>query len=303
MGFFQLLFGKHSSESQSDQNSLSKQLIAEASDIAEKGVDLKQSGTIWSVSTNTDVGRNLVEAIDKALANSPNNAELLLARYAAFNFAYHCEDANEVLQQAIDKDPNNFDAKMLRDYPQSWQTLFDFPAWSEDRKVLHPVMIEWLNKGQSLQIIRDGLEIGVSVVNPAKSDNFPSSIRRSAWKLIWTRTPHGHIAFHYSLIDCGADKVYKQEAGVPHIADAAPTVRSGYWLLRRLFHVKSCFIVYADGNKVLYNSKYVFPNSLRTSLAAMDKDLEALGEVRSASSCQAAANWYMQNVDFASIKF
>lgn len=302
MGFFQRLFGKQSSENQSDQSNLSK-LIAEASTIAEKGIVLEQSGKMWSVSTNTDVGFDLTDAIEKALATSPNNVELLLAKYATLNFAYHSEDAKEVLQKALDIDPNNFDAKMLRDFPTSWQNLFHFPAWSEDRTVLHPVMTEWLNKGQSLQIIRDELGIGIAIVNPAKSDNFPSAIRRSAWKLIWTKTPHGHIAFHYSLIECSPDKIYKQEAGIPHIADDAPTVRSGYWILRRLPYVKSCFIVYTDGSKVLYNSKFVFPKSLRTSLAAMDKDLEALGAVRSAASCQAAANWYMQNVDFEAIKF
>jgi len=277
-------------------------LIQQASKIAEDGIRLEQSSSVWSVSTNTEVGRRLVSAIDSALVLAPDDPDLLVAKYAALTLSWGAGDAQGVLQRALTIAPNHFDGLMLRNHADSWQHLFHFPPWSEGCSKLHPVMAEWLDMQQSLQIVRDGLGLGLAVVNPTKSDGFPS-IRRSGWKLIWSKTPHGPIAFHYALLDCGPGDVRKQEAGIPHVAEASPTVRSCYWILRRLPHLQSCFVIFADGSRVLRNTRFMFPESLRKSLAVMDRDLELSGPVRSASACQAAAQWYMHNVDFDSIGF
>jgi hypothetical protein len=105
------------------------------------------------------------------------------------------------------------------------------------------------------------------------------------------------------MLDYGQSKPFKQEAFVPHVAEASPTVRSGYWILRRLAHIQSCFVLFVDGDKVLHNSKYTFPASLRSTVKAMDQALAKSGPIRGAAECKAAAQWYMQNVDFNSIGF
>jgi uncharacterized protein (TIGR02145 family) len=271
--------------------------------IADGGIDLQQKGLTLLASMNTDVGTSLVAAIDDALAVAPDNADLLVAKSAALTLSFGAENTQEVLQRALSIDPNHFDGRMLRDHADSWNHLFFFPSWSESYTELHPVMAEWTGMQQSLQIVRDGLGLGLAVVNATKSDGFPSSIRRSAWKLIWSKTPYGHIAFHYAMLDCGPGDIRKQEAGLPHVADVSPTVRGSYWILRRLRHLKSCFVVFSDGRKVLLNTRFVFPETLRTSLSAMDHDLESSGPVHGASACQPAAQWYMQNVDFESVGF
>lgn len=303
MGLFSRIFGRSETETTGKNALLSDPFVKQASRIADEGIALQQQGQIWSVSTNTDVVTSLVDAINRALESSPSNGDLLVAKYAALALSWNAAEAPGTLRHALDSNPEHFDAKMLQDYSDSWQHLFHFPSWSEEKTRLPEPMVEWLHLQQSVQVVRDGLSLSIAIVNPASIDGFPKNIRRSAWKLNWSRTPHGPIAFHYAMLDCGGGDIRKQESGLPHIADSKPTVRSGYWLLRRLPHIRSCFIIFANGSKVLYNERYKLPSSMKNELIRMDYDLKRSGPISSAAECQPAAQWYMQNVDFESIGF
>lgn len=303
MSLWKRLFRQKGEPSQLGTDCPGYDLIQEASRIADQGITLQQKGTIWSTATNTEVGASLVAAITDALEASPRNADLLVAKYAALTLSSDPARAPEVLAEALSLSPTHLDARMLRDHASTWQHLFHFPAWSEERRVLSPPMREWLRMRQSLQIVRDGLSLGLAVVNPASAEGFPSRIRRSGWKLVWSKTPHGPIAFHYALLDCGQGDIRKQESGIPHVAEDSPTVRSGYWILKRLAHLESIFIVFADDAQILHNVRYEFPASVRNALKAMGRGLEKSGPVKSVDSCQAAASWYTENIDFESITF
>jgi hypothetical protein len=278
-------------------------LIQEASAIADDGFQLKEHGGITVMTTNSDSVARLHSAIDKALAVAPDDADLLIAKYLVM--PVNDDTARQsVFRRALTLAPNHFDGRMLRDHAGNWEHLFMFPSWSEGRSTLNPVMSWWLEAGQSLQIVRDGLSLGLAVVCPWRSDAVPKRINRSGWKIFWSKTPHGPIACHYGLLDLDADhQIIRQEAFAPHIADKEPGVRNPYWILRRLPHLKSCFVVFAAGDRLIHNARFEFTDSLRSTIATMNHDLEASGPVRNESSCQAAVQWYMQNVDFNSIGF
>ena len=86
---------------------------------------------------------------------------------------------------------------------------------------------------------------------------------------MWADTPSGPIIAHYLLVrDDPMGDPARYEGMLPTFVPTGPAYPdSHYWLLQRLAHLGSCFLVLADGNQVIYNSRYVLLESFKNKLS------------------------------------
>lgn len=275
--------------------------IDEAADEADEGIRLEMDGLATTASLNTEVAGRILAAVDKALEIAPDDPDLLVAKAAARTWAPGDEEVEALLDRALSIEPGHFDARMRRDHPQSWENVLLFPAFSEDMRTLPQVMGQYLQLGQLVQVVRDKLELTLAVVIPSPSEGFPV-IDRSRWEMMWVKTPFGRVAEHYTVLDIGGE-TRAAEGVIPHLAEAQPGVRNGYWILRRMAHVSSMILAFADGHKVIYSSRYRIPAEERRSLSAMADELERSGPATDRVAVQQAADWHVQNFELDSIRF
>jgi hypothetical protein len=71
--------------------------------------------------------------------------------------------------------------------------------------------------------------------------------------------------------------------------------RQGNWLIRRLCEVNSIFMVMNDGGDVLYNTRYVFPGSVHSTLQNIKSKLLQLTVPHDSNRVRLASQWYVQN--------
>lgn len=276
-----------------------------AATIADEGITLSPSadGLTQTAAISKAVAQKLVQAIDQAVEIAPDDPDLLVAKSAALSLSSEPDNAMAVLDQALAIAPHHFDGRMLKAHPDTWQHLFHFPSWAEGHTKLSPIMRERRWMGQQLQLVRDGLTLGVAVVNPEKREMFPDTTLRAKWDLVWMETPHGPVAVHYTMLDWGNDDIWPHEEFIPHVGAEIPAVLDNYWVLRRLAVIDSCFIVLADmqSGEVLHNERYIFPQTLRSKIRAMDNDLRRMGPTVDIDECLAAGNWYVEKYTLDSV--
>lgn len=277
-------------------------LAREAEAFADAHIELKLHGSLQTTSATQGDMRQLVELIDKVIAESPPSADLLYAKASAYYLGLLGKEGQEVRERVLALEANHLDARMKRDHFDSWQHVFHFPSWTENRTSLHTVMQGDLEQGRYVQVVRDGLKLGIAVVFPDKG--FAHRIKRARWQLMWVKTPHGPVAMHYLVMDWGGGDTRREEACVPHAVSKDPTVQDGFWLLQRLARMDGCFLVLADGNRVTRNERFVFPPEMKRTLSEMGKDLDRIGPANSAAEViRTAAQWHMDHFPLESINF
>ncbi len=274
--------------------------IQEASDAADQGIELHMESMTSTLQTNSEAGARILSAIERALEITPDDADLLVARAGARMFAPGDDEVPDILRRALDIEPDHFDARMRLEHP-SWENLFLFPSFSEDMGTLPQVMGQYLELGQMVQVVRNKLELSLAVVVPGPSEGFPH-VDRSRWELMWVETPYGPIAEHYLIIEVQGE-ARSAEACVPHLAEPEPGARNAYWILRRMPHVRSMVLAFADGHRVLHSSEYELPPKVHEVLARMDGDLERTGPATDMGALQQAANYHVQTFDPGTLRF
>lgn len=305
MNAFKKIFGGKSEEPKpglglADPHHPARQFIDEASRIADRTVRLDWIGDREVLQTNTVDASQLLSAIREALGKTPDNVDLLLAKSGALCCGLQYKSAEEVIDQILAVDPEQFDARQRKDHWEDWGHLFQFPSWSTDAATLHPIMVGHLQNERSVQLVRDGLQIGIAIVRSARRAEFPQGLSSgipSKWEPIWSDTPYGSIVAHYVLIADHPTDPWRGESFLPTFTPEKTSPTSGYWLLQRLRRVGSCFIVLADGRDVLYNVRYVFPDNIASTLQTIaDKTARQTTE-RDAAAFQKASQWHMNNFD------
>jgi len=280
--------------------------IDEASRIADEAIKLQAVGEHTMVQSNSVHGMRLVAAIEKALEKSPNDLDLLVAKSGALCSALQFKTAEDLIDQVLSINPEHFEARKRKDHWAKWEHLFHYPPWSSKATTLHPIMAARLQYGIVVQIVRDGLQVGIAVVRPAQRQQFPrglSNRMRSKWEPVWSQTPHGPIVAHYLLVEDNPANPYSAEGFLQTSVPDEVAPSSAYWLLQRMSNLGSCFLVIAEGSKVLYNARYVFPDALRSTLRSISDKLVRQPVKMDRATFQRACQWHMQNFDMKRIRF
>jgi len=288
-----------------DPSHPARQYIEEAAIIADQSINVFVTGDTTGMHADNVGAVRLVSAIEKAIEESPGDLDLLVAKSGALCCAAQFKTAEDVIDEVLSINPDHFEARMRKDHWEKWQFLFQFPPWSLNAATLHPVMAAHLQYSHEIQTVRDGLQVGIAVVKPAQSNNFPSGLSntmRSKWEPMWSDTPFGPIVAHYLLVEDNPSDPYKDEGILPTFVPDEVTSASGYWLLQRMSKINSCFLVLSDGDKVLYNVRYVFPEALKTILSSISQKVMHLGAKKDVPAFQKAIQWYRQNVDINSVR-
>lgn len=296
---------KLSSRGLLDPNHAARQFIDEASLIADRVVRLSAYGEGVVLETNSVDGMRLVSPIEKALEVAPNDLDLLVAKSGALCCAMQFKTAEEVIDHVLSMDPEHFEARQRKNHWHKWEHLFQYPSWSTAAKTLHPVMAAHFEHQHAVQLIRDGLQIGIAIVRPAQSNEFPGGLTNrmpSKWVPIWSDTPHGAIVAHYTIIEDNPVEPWKGEAFLPINVPSEATPASGYWLLQRMCRVSSCFIILTDGENVLYNSRYTFPDTVRSTLLVISEKMARQSAGKDPMAFQQSCQWHMNNFDMKRIR-
>jgi len=120
---------------------------------------------------------------------------------------------------------------------------------------------------------------------------------------VWSNTPHGAMVAHYLMVEDNPANPYKAEGFLQTSVPDEVTPSSAYWLLQRMSNIGSCFLVIADGSNVLYNTRYVFPDALRSTLRSISDKLVGQSARTDVAAFQRACQWHMQNFDLNRIRF
>jgi len=289
-----------------DPNHPARREIDEASALADEVVELFVSGGVSMVTCDSIGAMRLVSAIDKALEKASSDLDLMVAKSAALCLAAQFKTAEEIIDRVLSLDPNHFEARQRKDHWERWRHLFHYPPWSEGASTLHPIIIENLRHERSIQIVRDGLQLGVAVFRPALPSHFPKGLSpamRCKWETVLSETPYGPILAHYILIEDDPVNPFRAEGFIPALRPKEVNPMSSYWLMHRLLAMPSCFIVITNGQRVLYNKRYVFPETLRTKLKSILDKFASEPKERGIEAFRKAAKWHMEHFDMKTIRF
>jgi hypothetical protein len=260
-------------------------------------------------------GKDLVEKIDQALALAPQDADLLYAKASALSPGFfHApelgNDAKHAIEQLKKLHADHFYIQMrernfgfARPSPENWDNLFYSTSWSEKSTSLKGLMSSELRADRHVQIVRHCLTPTVAVVWYADK-SICDKVIRMRWELRWARTPHGNIAVHYLVMDCGNNDCLRNEGFLPHGVSNPPHAIDGYSLLQLLAQSDHCFLVLSDDeHRVHRNELFVFPESLKRTLKDVKKQLDKIGPCNPRELSGKAGKWYMDNTDIKSIQF
>ena len=120
---------------------------------------------------------------------------------------------------------------------------------------------------------------------------------------LWVETPHGPVFIHYVNLKLQSGEIRRQELMIsPYPIEI--NQRIGYWLIRRICEVDSIFIGFNDEDNVMYNSRYTFPNALRSTLRSIKSKLNKLSlPDDSETKFVLSAQWYKDNSNLSDIEW
>ena len=247
-----------------------------------------------------------VEILDRALALRPDDADLLVAKSDALAHAMQYKTAEDVLDEVLARDPSHFEARMRKEHWGEWSSVFTLPSWSGEATTLTPAMRGDLDQGRSVQVVRVGVRPALAVLRPvAAGDMAPGLSResRAIWEPVWSQTPAGAILVHYLLVEDDPSSPYRAEAFLPLEKPEKAHRMNGYWLLEQLSRVDGCFVVLAEGDRVLYDRWLPFPEHVSAHLQAMRDKLGTTPVASGAAGMQQAVQWHMSSFDMDQVSF
>jgi hypothetical protein len=289
-----------------DPDDVARKEIDQATAFADRAIQLNPAGHDIVLTSLSPSSMELASYIDKAITKAPHDLDLLLAKSAALCCAAQFKAAEELVDQVLSIKPDHFQARQRKQHWNTWKHVLSYPPWSSSSTSLDLVMQTHVEHGHAVQLIRDGLQIGIAVIRSVQSDEFPkplSNTMRSKWEPVWSETPSGPVVAHYMVLEDNPADPYKTELFLPIFVPTKAVAGSGYWLLQTLPHVGSCFCVFAVGTRVIYNRRYVFPEQLRSALRSIADKVIKYGPSSNDSAFDKAVQWHTQNFDLKRIRF
>jgi hypothetical protein len=280
--------------------------IDDAARFADRMVELFVVGEAMQMRINKAQALRLVTVIEKAVSRAPRDADLLVAKAAALSCAGQQPAAQEAIEGALKLDPSHFEAQQRKRHGLNWLHLFNFPVWTENSRTLPAAMEALFHRNETVQLVRDGLQVGVAILKRVDPKEFPNGLSpdmRSKWEPVWSETPFGPVVAHYLLVEDSPTTPFKGE-GFLRTSIAEPvSPRADYWLLKRLCHLASCFLVLTDGSKVFYNARYLIPDATRAALWAIAGTITREPSPADITAFHRATQWHGQHFDLSRVRF
>jgi hypothetical protein len=281
-------------------------MVAEAARLADERVSVIQTADASVVQSDSTSAGEIAELLGGALALAQGDRTLMIARSDALALAMQFKTAEDVLDEILARDPDDFEARMRKDHWGEWSGVFTLPSWSDSATVLAPVMHDHISHGRSIQTVRAGVASAIAIVRPVRAGEMApelSSASRSMWEPVWSQTPVGAMVAHYLLVEDDPASPYRAEGFLPLGGSEKASRMNGYWLLRQLAHASGCFVILADGDRVLYNRWFAFPLHVPSRLVAMAARLDAASLASGPSVFPQAVQWHMDHFDMDQVVF
>jgi hypothetical protein len=309
MSIFDKLFGSSNSGSKltprpglglADPHHPARKYIDTAAVIADRRLEVKVVGDRVSIETDESALSDLTGALDLALAEAPNDPDLLTVKAATLRMLQKHDDADGLLDQALKADSHHPEAAAMRKYGDMWNHLLYLPSWSVQSKQVHRLLAEKANRGDILHCVRHSLQPALVILSILERKDLPSPPTRYRWTATLSETPSGPIGAHYLLLEIGGQIRRGEYFLAPSTEILGPSDPPPS-LPMRLPGVKTCFIVLAESSgEVIHNFQYDLPASLRPVLGKISRRLnEKTGA--DFASIAAAANWHMQHFDIEAL--
>lgn len=283
-------------------------LIQEASRVADQAIERNYAGAYLLNLTFgvTREGRSfpLINLIDDLLRLKPSEPDFLFAKAEIYSLLRDDETGQRLRREVLRLAPNHFDAYMRENHFKEWENIFTYPGWSVEQAKVPPVMLAVQKDGGYVQIVRDGLALTLAVIYRVNRDNFPAQIVDARWKPLWVETPFGPVFPHYAMFRLPNGKIYRQEFSLSPYPLQKTHQRHGNWLIRRFCEVDGIFLVVNAGEDVIYNSRFAYSESIRSTLASVKQKLEEMTLPQDYDRrFRSGMEWYMQNSDMEQIPY
>jgi hypothetical protein len=283
-----------------DPHHPARKYIDTAAVIADRRLKVRAVGEGTSIETDEVAMRDLTGALQLALAESPNDPDLLTAMAAALCLLQKQEEVNGLLGQALKADPHHPEAGAMRRYGERWSHLLYLPPWSAQSKRVHPLLAGKANHGDILHCVRHCLQPALVLLSILEKSDLPSPPTRYRWTATLSETPSGPIAAHYLLLEIDGQVRRGEFFLAPSTGILGPS-HPPPSLPVRLPGIKTCFIVLAESSgEVIHNFRYDLPASLRPVLYRISRRLDESTGADSASIAD-AVNWHMRNFDMEAL--
>lgn len=280
-------------------------IIAEAARLADERVTVERVGESFIVQSDSMSADEIVGILDRALALAPDDIDLLLAKSDMLALGMQFKSAEDVLDEILAREPDNFEALTRKEQWGEWSNVFTLPRWSEHEVELPAPMSQDLARARSVQVVRSGVKAALAVVRPVQPGEMAAGLgpqTRVMWEPVWSPTSVGAIVAHYLVVEDNPADPYRAEAFLPLARSEKAARMNGYWLLRQLAHADGCFVVLAEGDRVVYNRWYPFPSSVKAHLTAMEARLVSGAGVSESGSFNEAMQWHMNNFDMNQVQ-
>lgn len=249
--------------------------------------------------------QRLIKAMDRALEEHPDHPDILLARSSALCGLERWDEAQDLVEQVLEDDPHHFEARRRKEAWVHWDHVFMYPPWSETAKFLPAQLVDEAHAGREVHLVRDRLRPEIAVVQTVDDSGWGDAFAPDAafrWEPRLVETPHGPVLAHYTLIRTVSGRLYRKEAFLPLVAPPRPEPRSGYWLLQRLAHARSAFVVVARQGEALFNRRWVFPERERLRLRVWAAKLRQYPVRMDHAGFRDACAWQQRRVDLTRMK-
>ncbi len=284
-----------------DPNHPARKWIDEASEIANQASIVVKGGKPIVEA----IPPQFLSVVEKAIEKAPNDPDLLVAKAGALFWFAQVKEAEQVIDSVLSTTPSHFQARQLKNYSGTWPDLFCYPAWTERSTRLHHAMALDLDRSRSVQLVRDGLRIGIAVVRDATGIKMPKPLTDTMphkWEVLWSETPYSPVVAHYLLVEDDPAQPFRTEGFLPTFVPDGGAAESGFWLLQRASQINSCFLVITRGDEVLFNVRYTFPPKLVSTLREIAENC-ARRSLKTNEGFAAAQQWHMDNFDMKQIQF
>ncbi len=280
--------------------------LEQAARIIDQHVQVEVVGdrTVTKISAPAEELRRALKSLDEAIALCPNDMDLLVAKAGILNASAQFKSAEEVLDLVLSKDPDHFEAKMWKNYWESWSDALRFPKWDEQSSSLHPVMATHLRIGHRVQLIRDGMQKTLAIVTGVQGPPFD---KRTQIQVEWvlSKTPYGPLVAYYPKIIEPSGEPSIMEAFLPIFQPQSDQVSplEGYFLMQQLAFTPYYFVILANGNDVLLNRKIVPGEKTIRKVREITSQLVSSQSYLPQHQFQKAMQWHMNNFDMARLTF
>ncbi|TAL68555.1 MAG: tetratricopeptide repeat protein [Bacteroidetes bacterium] len=283
-----------------------QQQLRQVTKIIDQNVQVEVVGdhTVTKISAPAEDLMTALKNLDEAITLCPNDMDLLVVKATILNVSAQFKSAEEMLDLVLSQDPDHFEAKMWKNYWETWSDALRYPKWDEQSSSLHPVMATHLNIGHHVQIVRDGMQKTLAIVTGVQGPPFD---KRTQVKVDWvlSKTPYGPLVAYYPKVIEPSGEPSIMEAFLPIFQPQFNQVSplEGYFLIQQLAFTPYFFLTLTSGNDVLLNRK-IFPGEKTISkIRDITSELVSSRSYLPQHQFQSAMQWHMNNFDMSQLTF